>query len=135
MLHNGRRYGSVALCRGGAPCPAPNAVKVGVFLHSRYDAELCAYLFIIALAKTVTPGGSPPAVPGAACATSHKMVLFSQKILAAQKAMTYADLLASGFILIRFRLTQLSILIHLNFEVSVKFPEHFSCISHWLHIH
>jgi len=34
-----------------------------------------------------------PTAAGAACAASHKTILFSQKILAAQKAMTYTDLL------------------------------------------
>ena len=34
-----------------------------------------------------------PAGAGAACAAGHKFVLFSQKILAAQKAMTYTVLL------------------------------------------
>ena len=34
-----------------------------------------------------------PAGAGAACAASHRTVLFSQKILAAQKPMTYTDLL------------------------------------------
>jgi len=34
-----------------------------------------------------------PAGAGAACAAGHKMILFSQKVLAAQKAMTYTDLL------------------------------------------
>jgi len=36
-----------------------------------------------------------PAAAGAACAANHRTVLFSQKILAAQKPMTYTDLLAS----------------------------------------
>ena len=31
-----------------------------VFLHSWCDAVLCGYYFILALAKTVTPGGSAP---------------------------------------------------------------------------
>ncbi len=35
----------------------------------------------------------PPAAAGAACAAGHRMALFSQKVLAAQKAMTYTDLL------------------------------------------
>jgi len=35
-----------------------------------------------------------PAGAGAACAARHRTVLFSQKILAAQKPMTYTDLLA-----------------------------------------
>ncbi len=34
--------------------------------------------------------------PAAACAASHNSVLFSQKFLAAQKAMTYTDLLGAG---------------------------------------
>jgi len=37
-----------------------------------------------------------PAGAGAACAAWHLMVLFSQRILAAQKAMTYTDLLGAG---------------------------------------
>ncbi len=37
-----------------------------------------------------------PAGAGAACAASHRTVLFSQKILAAQKPMTYTDLLGPG---------------------------------------
>src|SRR5665811_421270 len=47
------------------------------------------------MAKTVTPGGSPPAVPGVARTAGHLTVLFSQKILAVRKAMTYTDLLAT----------------------------------------
>ena len=34
-----------------------------------------------------------PAAAGAACAAGHKTVLFSQKIIAAQKAIAYTDLL------------------------------------------
>jgi hypothetical protein len=41
----------------------------------------------------VTPGGSPPAVPGAARGASHKLFLFSYTIVAPRKAMTYTDLL------------------------------------------
>ena len=37
-----------------------------------------------------------PARAGAACAAWHLMVLFSQKVLAAQKAMTHTDLLGIG---------------------------------------
>ena len=64
-----------------------------MFLHSWCDAGLCGYYFILALAKTVTPGGSPPAVPGAARGASHKSFLFSYIIVAPRKAMTYTDLL------------------------------------------
>ena len=52
-------------------------------------------LLFLALAKTVTPAGAPGGA-GAACAAGHITVLFSQKILAAQKPMTYTDLLAAG---------------------------------------
>ena len=50
------------------------------------------YYSILALAKTVTPAGAPGGA-GAACAAWHLMVLFRQKVLAAQKAMTHTDLL------------------------------------------
>ena len=46
------------------------------------------------MAKTVTPAGAPGGA-GAACAAGHKTVLFSQKVLAAQKAMPYTDLLGT----------------------------------------
>ena len=59
-----------------------------MFLHSWCDAGLSGYYIILALAKTVTPAGA-----GAACAASNRTVLFSQEILAAQKAMPYTDLL------------------------------------------
>jgi hypothetical protein len=53
------------------------------------------YYLILALAKTVTPAGAPGGA-GAACAAGHNTFLFSQKVLAAQKAMTHTDLL--GFV-------------------------------------
>jgi len=37
-----------------------------VFLHSWCDAGLSGYYLIVALAKTVTPGGSPRREPGQA---------------------------------------------------------------------
>ena len=40
-----------------------------------------------------------PAGAGAACAANHITILLSQKILAAQKPMTYTDLLAVGYLL------------------------------------
>jgi hypothetical protein len=64
-----------------------------VFLHSWCDAGLCGYYFILALAKTVTPGGSPRREPGRP-APPLKLFHFDQKILAVQKPMTYTDLLA-----------------------------------------
>ena len=73
--------------------------------QSRGGASFCTrgamqdyddYYFILALAKTVTPAGAPGGA-GAACAAWHLLVLFSQKVLAAQKAMTYTDLLEHVF--------------------------------------
>ncbi len=83
---------------GGAPCPVPRTEhsEVGVFLHSWCGAGLGCYYFILALAKTVTPAVAPGGA-GAACAANHRTVIFSQKILAAQKPMTYTDLLATVF--------------------------------------
>ena len=71
----------MAQSRGGA-CFCTRGAMQG------YDG----YYFILALAKTVTPAGAPGGA-GAACAAGHITVLFSQKILAAQKPMTYTDLL------------------------------------------
>jgi hypothetical protein len=50
-------------------------------------------LFILALAKTVTPRGSPRREPGRPV-PPLAVFQFNQKILAAQKPMTYTDLLA-----------------------------------------
>ncbi len=44
--------------------------------------------------KNRDTSGSPPAVPGAARTAGQLTVLFSQKVLAVRKAMTYTDLLA-----------------------------------------
>ena len=100
MPCNVRRYVALAQSRGGAPCPAPNVVKVGVFLHSWCDAGLCGYYFILALAKTpdksgqaVTPRGSPRREPGRP-APPLKVFHADQNILAVQKPIAYTDLLA-----------------------------------------
>jgi len=103
LQHNDRRYGSVALCRGGAPCPAPNVVKVRVFLHSWYGAGLCGYYFILALSKTVTPGGSPrqesPAGVGQAVAPTTKLSSFASKLSRHGATIAYTDLLPAVFFL------------------------------------
>ncbi|MCM1564498.1 MAG: hypothetical protein NC238_00820, partial [Dehalobacter sp.] len=49
-------------------------------------------LFILALAKTVTPGGRPRREPGRP-APPLKLFHFDQKILAVQKPIAYTDLL------------------------------------------
>ena len=53
-----------------------------------YDVDL----FVLALAKTVTPGGGPRREPGQPVPPATERSC-SQKILAAQKPMTYTDLL------------------------------------------
>ena len=70
-----------------------------VFLHSWCGAGLCGYYFILALAKTVTPGGRPRREPGRP-APPLTVFHFDQKILAVQKPMTYTDLLGHVSILL-----------------------------------
>ena len=60
LAHNVWRYGSVALCRGGACFCTRGAMQ-------RYDVDL----FIFALAKTVTPVG----VPGGSRGRPHRLSL------------------------------------------------------------
>ena len=72
----------MAQLRGGA-CFCTRGAMQG------YDVEL----FILALAKTVTPGGSPRREPGRP-APPLKLYHFDQKILAVQKPIAYTDLLA-----------------------------------------
>ena len=75
-----------------AVCAVGAESRWRVFLHSWCDAELCGYYFILALAKTVTPGGSPRREPGRP-APPLKIFHFDQKILAVQKPIAYTDLL------------------------------------------
>ena len=84
-----RRYVLLTQSRGGTRCPAPNAVNVGVFLHSWCDAGLCGIYFILAFAKTpdrsgqaVTPVGSPPGGGVVGRGANHKTVLLRQQIVA-----------------------------------------------------
>jgi hypothetical protein len=85
-MHNVRRYVALAQSRGGARFCTRGAMQ-------GYDVNL----FILALAKTVTPGGSPRREPGQPV-PPLTVFHFVQKILAAQKPMTYTDLLCAGFI-------------------------------------
>ena len=85
MQHNVRRYVAVAA-----------ESRWRVFLHSWCGVELCGYYFILALAKTVTPRGSPPAVPGAARGASHKTASLVTQLSRRGKAMTHTDLLGIG---------------------------------------
>ncbi len=54
---------------------------------------MCFSLQSYRVGKNHDTRGETPAAAGAACAAGHRSVLFSQKILAAQKAMTYTALL------------------------------------------
>jgi len=81
MLANVRRYVQLAQSRGGA-CFCTRGAMQG------YDVDL----FILALAKTVTPGGGPRREPGRP-APPLKVFHFDQSILAVQKPIAYTDLL------------------------------------------
>ena len=72
----------LAQSRGGACFCTRGAMQV-------YDFDL----FILALAKTVTPRGGPRREPGRP-APPLKLFHFDQKILAVQKPIAYTDLLA-----------------------------------------
>ena len=63
-----------------------------------YDVDL----FILALAKTVTPRGSPRRQPGRP-APPLKVFHFDQKILAVQKPIAYTALLATGLLFTIFQ--------------------------------
>jgi hypothetical protein len=100
-----RRYVLLTQSRGGTRCPAPNAVKVGVLLHSWCDAGLCGIYFILAFAKTpdrsgqaVTPGGSPRREPWWAVAPTTKLSSFASKLSRHGAAIAYTDLLGAVFI-------------------------------------
>ena len=86
--HNVRRYVQLAQRRGGACFCTRGAMQ-------DYDFDL----FIVALAKTVTPGGSPRRQPGRP-APPLKVFHFDQKILAVQKPIAYTDLLSAGPLLL-----------------------------------
>ena len=93
MAHNVRRYVALAQSRGGA-CFCTRGAMQG------YDVVL----FILALAKTVTPGGSPRLCRGrpAAQATNYSSIV---TLLSRHGAtIAYTDLLGAGFY---FKLRQL----------------------------
>lgn len=80
---NVRRYVQLAQSRGGA-CFCTRGAMQG------YDVDL----FVLALAKTVTPPGSPRREPGRP-APPLKLFHFNQDILAVQKPIAYTDLLCT----------------------------------------
>jgi len=81
MAHNVRRYVQLAQSRGGA-CFCTRGAMQG------YDVVL----FIVALAKTVTPRGGPRREPGRP-APLLKVFQAEHYILAVQKPIAYTDLL------------------------------------------
>ena len=86
IVANVRRYVALAQSRGGA-CFCTRGAMQG------YEVDL----FILALAKTVTPRGSPRREPGRP-APPLKLFHFDQKILAVQKPIAYTDLLPAGLV-------------------------------------
>ena len=91
-MHNVRRYVLLAPLRGGACFCTRDALQ-----------GCDCYLFILALAKTVTPGGSPRG-SGAGRTAGHLTVLFSQRILAVRSANDiYRPVSVSLFLLLKFR--------------------------------
>jgi len=93
------------LADGGALRPVPKRSEVGVFLHSWCGAGLCWLLLNSRVGKNPRQVGAGcdtwreyPAGAGAARTAGYLTVLFSQKILAAQKPMTYTDLLAPVYL-------------------------------------
>ena len=82
MLPNVRRYVHV-----GAES------RWRVFLHSWCDAGLCCYYFVIALAKTVTPEGSPRRQPGQAAPLTTNQASLARRFSRCGAPMTYTDLL------------------------------------------
>ena len=83
MQPNVRRYVQLAKSRGGA-CFCTRGAMQG------YDDDL----FILALAKTVTPCGGPRREPGRP-APPLKVFQFDPRIFAVQKPIAYTALLAA----------------------------------------
>ena len=85
MRHNVRRYVALAQSRGGACFCTRGAMQ-------DYDG----YYFILALAKTVTPGGSPRREPGQAAPPTTYRTSLARKFSRCGAPMTYTDLLCTG---------------------------------------
>ena len=83
LAGNVRRYVALAQSRGGA-CFCTRGAMQG------YDG----YYFILALAKTVTPGGSPRREPGQAAPLTTQPTSSARRFSRCGAPMTYTDLLA-----------------------------------------
>jgi hypothetical protein len=90
MLHNVRRYVALPQSRGGARFCTRGAMQ-------GYDG----YYFVLALAKTVTPGGGPRREPGRAVPLTTKRSSLARKFSRYGEAMTYTDLLATVYFITR----------------------------------
>ncbi len=89
MAYNVRRYVALAQSRGGARFCTRGAMQ-------GYDVVL----FIVALAKTVTPRGGPRREPGQAVPPTTKQSSLARRFSRYGKPMTYTDLLATVIYLI-----------------------------------
>ena len=83
MLANVRRYVQLAQSRGGA-CFCTRGAMQG------YDVDL----FVLALAKTVTPEGGPRREPGRAVPPTTQRSSLSRKFSRYGEPIAYTDLLA-----------------------------------------
>lgn len=82
LAPNVRRYVALAQSRGGACFCTRGAMQ---------DCD--DVLFIVALAKTVTPGGGPRREPGQAVPLSTQLSSLARRFSRYGKPMTYTDLL------------------------------------------
>ena len=81
-MANVRRYVALAQSRGGA-CFCTRGAMQG------YDVVL----FVLALAKTVTPGGGPRRKPGKPVPPATELSSLARKVSRCGAPMTYTDLL------------------------------------------
>jgi hypothetical protein len=95
LVPNVRRYVALPQSRGGA-CFCTRGAMQG------YDVVL----FIIALAKTVTPAGGPRREPGRAVPLTTKHSSLARRFSRYGEAMTYTDLLCAVFFLVDFILNK-----------------------------
>ncbi len=82
--------------RGGAQRPAPDSVRPGCFCTRGAMQDYDVVLFILALAKTVTPRGGPRREPGRAVLPTTKRYSLARKFSRYGVAIAYTALLAAG---------------------------------------
>jgi len=80
-------------CQRSAVCAVGAESRWRVFLHSWCDAGLSGYYFILALAKTVTPGGSPRREPGRAAPLATELSSLVRRFSRCGEPIAYTDLL------------------------------------------